>query len=284
MTFPDPLSEASKQQLAKQIEFFQALTSRAFDNAERILALNIQTTRATLDHTSGAVRQLAEARHPGDFAALGTQSQQQMEAVIAYGRKLMEITNKPATPAAAPQPEPAPKQAGPAPAQDTTAPDDHIDTAPPVMVAEPAAPDTPPEPLPDIAAAAEPEPAPEPEAPQAADPAPADDALTTLPPPLQAAPSAHPLAEADAEPVPAPAIPDARPTPIAQAVSEVAAMPLDIPHPAAVPVLEMGLDADAPIAIPAIAPVDATPPQVNSSPAPVEGGGPAKRTKGAKKR
>lgn len=277
MTFPDPLSEASKQQLAKQLEFFQALTSRAFDNAERILALNIETTRATLDHTSGAVRQLAEARHPRDFAALGAQSQQQMEAVIAYGRKLMEITNKPAAPAAAPQPEP--EQSAPAPAA-AAAPDEHIDTAPPVMVAEPATPA--PEPVLDTAAAAEPEPVPEPESAQAPDPAPAaDDALATLPPSLQAAPSTHPLGEADAEPVPAPAIPDARPTPIAQAVSEVAAMPLDIPHPAAMPVPE--LDA-APIAIPAIAPVDATPPQVNSSPAPAEGGGPAKRAKGAKKR
>lgn len=277
MTFPDPLSEASKQQLAKQLEFFQALTSRAFDNAERILALNIQATRATLDHTSGAVRQLAEARHPRDFAALGTQSQQQMEAVIAYGRKLMEITNKPAAPAAAPQPEP--EQSAPAPAAAAAAPEEHIDTAQPVMVAEPATPA--PEPVLDTAAAAEPEPVPEPEAPQAADPAPADDALTTLPPSLQAAPSAHPLGETDAEPVPAPAIPDVRPTPIAQAVSEVAAMPLDIPHPAAMPVPE--LDA-APIAIPAIAPVDATPSPVNSTPAPVEGGGPAKRAKGAKKR
>jgi phasin family protein len=261
MTLPDPLSEASKQQLAKQIEFFQALTSRAFDNAERILALNIQTTRATLDHTSGAVRQLAEARHPRDFAALGTQSQQQMEAVIAYGRKLMEITNKPVTPAAAPAPEPE---------QAAAAPDDHIDTAPPIMVAEPAAPA--PEPVQETAA--ETEPVPEPV--QAS----AGEAVDVAPPTSHVLPSTHPLGEADADPAPAPAL-GAKPTPIAQAVSEVTATPLDIPHPAAA--LAPEHDA-APIAIPAIAPVDAAPAHVNATPAPVEGGGPAKRAKGAKKR
>lgn len=259
MTFPDPLSEASKQQLAKQIEFFQALTSRAFDNAERILALNIQTTRATLDQTSGAVRQLAEARHPRDFAALGTQSQQQMEAVIAYGRKLMEITNKPVTPAPAPEPEQAAPAAAPAP-------DDHIDTAPPVMVAEPAAP----APVPVLEAAAESEP----------EPAQASAVTAAEPEPADVAPSAHPLGEADADPAPAPAI-AAKPTPIAQAVSEFTAAPLDIPHPAAA--LAPEPDA-APIAIPAVTPVDATPATRNATPTPVEGAGPAKRTRGAKKR
>jgi phasin family protein len=280
MTFPDPLSEASKQQLAKQIEFFQALTNRAFDNAERILALNIQATRATLDHTSGAVRQLAEARHPRDFAALGTQSQQQMEAVIAYGRRLMEITNKPVTPTPAPAPEPE-QAAAPAPAASAPAPDEHIDTAPPVMVAEPVAPapepvlETAAEPVLETAAEPEPEPA-RASAVPAAEPVPAD----VAPPAAHVPPSAHPLGEADADPAPVPAI-AAKPTRIAQAVGEIIAAPHGIPHPTAMPVPEP--DA-APIAIPAVAPVDATPAQRHSTPAPLEGGGPAKRTRGAKKR
>jgi phasin family protein len=116
MTLPDKFAEASKQQLATHIDFFQSLTSRMFENAERILALNLETTRATLDQSAGAARQLAAVREPRDLLALRAQSQQQVEAVMAYSRKLFEIANKPvAVPAAAP------------------ADDRHIDTAPPVV-------------------------------------------------------------------------------------------------------------------------------------------------------
>jgi len=121
MTLPDKFAEASKQQLATHIDFFQSLTSKMFENAERILALNLQTTRTTLDQATGAVRQLAAAREPQDLLALRAQSQQQVDAVLAYSRKLFEIANQPA--AAAPAPAPAPEA--------------HIATAPPVMVNEP---------------------------------------------------------------------------------------------------------------------------------------------------
>ena len=217
MTLPDKLSEASAQQLAKQIDFFQALTTRAFDNAERILALNIQTTRATLDQASGAVRQLAEARDPRDMFSLGNQSQQQMEALLAYGRKLMEITNKPAAAAEPVAPATAPASAAPAPA-----PEAHVVTAPPVFVSEPA---------PATASATAPAPAEEHAQPASA-----------------VAPSAHPMGEADPEPAPVMA---AKPKAIARAASKVAAAPADTPHPAASPMPEPG-----PVAMPAIAPVD----------------------------
>jgi phasin family protein len=245
MTFPDKLSDAGKQQLATHLDFFQSLTARMFENAERILALNIEATRNTLDQASGAARQLAAAKDPRDLLSLGNQSQQQVEAVMAYSRKLLEIANRPAsaatpaaTPAAAPAPAPAPAAA---PAADTAAPapEEHIQTAPPVMVAEPA-----------------PEPA--------AQAAPAHSATLA---------SEHPLGEADSAPAPAPAIP-AKATSIAEAASQVAAAPLEMPHPAASPVPDAG-----PVTIPAITPVDATP-------APAEAAAPPgpKRAKGARKR
>lgn len=229
MTFPDKVSEASKQQLATQIDFFQSLTSRMFENAERILALNIQATRTTLDQTSGAVRQLAAARDPRDLLALGAQSQQQIEAAMAYSRKLFEIANKPAvTPApaaAASAPAPAPAAAPTAAAASA----EHIDTAPPV-VASVDVPQAAPEPV----TAPEPEPEPAPTA------APAQSAIL---------PSKHPMGEADPEPAP---VVIAKAKPIAKAASEVAAAPVDTPHPAASPMPDAG-----PVAIPAITSVDA---------------------------
>lgn len=193
---------AARQQVATQLAFFQALTTRAFENAERILALNIQTTRATLDQTSGVVRQLATARDPRDLLALGAQSQQHLETAMAYSRKLFEITNKPAVPAS---PEPA---AAEAPAPVPVAP---IVTAPPVIVDEPVA-----------------QAAPAPTLDPAPEPGPVVSAIQ---------PSAHPMGEADPEP--APAMP-AKAKPIAKAASKVAAAPLDVPHPAASPMPEAG--------------------------------------------
>lgn len=243
MTLPDKFAEASKQQLASHIDFFQTLTSRMFENAQRILDLNLQTTRAALDQTTGVARQLAAARDPRDLLALRAQSQQQVESVLAYSRKLFEIANTPVA---------APELAAAAPV-----PEAKIDTAPPVVVAVPAmepAPAAEPEAASEPVAAA---PAPEP----ASEPEPAAESASA---PVIAA-SEHPLGEAD--PVPAPAI-KARAKPIAKAAGEVAAAPLDTPHPAASPMPESG-----PIIIPPIAPVEAGAP-----PAP-------KRTgKGSKKR
>lgn len=261
MTLPNKLSEAGKQQLAKQLDFFQALTNRAFENAERILALNIQATRATLEHTSGAVRQLAAARDPRDLLALGTQQQQQMEAAIAYGRKLMDITNSPA-PAAVADPAPASAAASspasaPTPAPAAPAAQAHIVTAPPVVasktVAEPVA-----APAPVAAAQAAPVPAPVPA------PAPAVSPILS---------SRHPMGEAD--PAPAPAI-KAKTRPIARAAGKVAAAPAVMLHPSAITLPEAG-----PIAMPVITPVDAKP-----EAAAFETGGPpqARRARGAKKR
>jgi len=229
MTFPDKFSEAGKQQLASQLAFFQTLTSRAFENAERILALNLQATRATLDQTSGAVRQLAAVRDPRDLLALGAHSQQQVETAMAYSRKLFEIASKPA-PVAQPASQPAP------------APEEHIVTATPVMVNEPVA-ETREEPVAAPVAEAAAEAVTEPMAAMEAEPEPAPSAI---------APSVHPLGEADPEPAPAVA---ADMTPIAAAVSQVAPPPAEALHPAASPIPDA-----APIAIASVDPVDAVPP------------------------
>jgi phasin family protein len=250
MTSPDKLAEAGKEQLASHIEFFQSLTSRMFENAERILALNLQTTRATLDQATGAARQLAAARDPRDLLALHAQSQQQVEAVMAYSRKLLEITNKPVA-AKAPAPAAAPERAT-EPAAEPAA-DQHIDTAPPVVVNVPAEEPTP-------AAVAE---TAAPEAAAAQPDAPAPSAIL---------PSEHPLGETDPTP---PRVIKARAKPIAKAASEVAAAPVDVPHPAASPMPDAG-----PIVIPPIAPVEAAAPHAEASAPAV----PKRAGKGGKKR
>lgn len=116
MTIPDKFSAASQQ----QIDFFQQLTSRAFENAERMVALNMATTRATID----------------------------------FSRQLFDMANKPADKPGPAAPA-APATARPAPAAASAPAADHIDTAAPVIVSEPV-----PEPVSTSAPAFAPEPEP----------------------------------------------------------------------------------------------------------------------------
>lgn len=100
-TLPDQLTAAGKQQLASQIAFFQRLSSEAFARASRVLALNVDTSRATLEQSASTVRQLLAVRDPRDLLALSAHAQQQMAAALAYSRQLFDIassTPAPSTP------------------------------------------------------------------------------------------------------------------------------------------------------------------------------------------
>ena len=128
-TLPEQLTAAGKTQLATQIEFFQKLSAQAFDSAERMLALNLSASRSTIEQSSAAVRQLMTVRDPRDLLALGMQTRQHTDAVMAYSRQLFEIASSVAVP-------PLAAAAAPAPA----ARDDSFATAHPIHVAEEAAP------------------------------------------------------------------------------------------------------------------------------------------------
>ena len=84
-------SEASAKQLDAQFNLFRALTGKAFDGAEKLVALNLDTTRAALEKSTALVRQVASAKDPRDLIAITGQTQSQFESVLAYGRQLFSI-------------------------------------------------------------------------------------------------------------------------------------------------------------------------------------------------
>ncbi len=143
-TLPEQFSAARKSQVEAQINFFQHAAASAVENAEKILALNLSTTRATMENSSAAVRQLLSAQDPRDLFALTTQSQASFERMLAYGRQLFSIAAtsqatllKQALPVVAP-PVPETPQPGASKVVPLFAPE-----APTALAPEPAAKSTP---------------------------------------------------------------------------------------------------------------------------------------------
>lgn len=90
-TLPEQFSAARKTQVEAQINFFQNYAAAAVENAEKIFALNLSTTRASMEKSSAAVRQLLSVQDPRDLLSLTTQTQQNFETLLAYGRQLFNI-------------------------------------------------------------------------------------------------------------------------------------------------------------------------------------------------
>jgi phasin family protein len=112
-TFPEQFSEARKSQLDAQFNLIRSFTGRAFDSAEKIIALNFDASRASLEKSSALVRQIMAVKDPRDLFALTREGQSQFDSVMAYGRQLFGIVAAPAVSAA---PEAAPALDAPAPA------------------------------------------------------------------------------------------------------------------------------------------------------------------------
>jgi phasin family protein len=55
------------------------------------MALHFDATRSTLEQSSALLRQVAAARDPRDFFALASQTQAQIDSVLAYQRKLFGV-------------------------------------------------------------------------------------------------------------------------------------------------------------------------------------------------
>ncbi len=89
-TLPEQFSAASKSHIQAQLDFFASFGARAFDGAARLVALNIETGRAAVDHSSAALKQLAAMRDPRDLLAL-TGTAPDFSAAMAYGSQWLGI-------------------------------------------------------------------------------------------------------------------------------------------------------------------------------------------------
>jgi phasin family protein len=87
----DQLTAVRQAQWEAQLDMFRTLSSRALDSAGQIAALNMRTSRASVEQAADTLKHVLEARQPGDLLALGSAAQEQWQALFSYGRELFGL-------------------------------------------------------------------------------------------------------------------------------------------------------------------------------------------------
>jgi len=80
-----------RPQWEAQLDAFHTLTTRALDSAEQLFALNMKTSRASMEQATGTLHQMLHATDARDLFAIGTQAQDQWQHMFSYSRELLGI-------------------------------------------------------------------------------------------------------------------------------------------------------------------------------------------------
>lgn len=92
--FQEQISAATKANFESQLALVTALTGKAFDSVEKLIALNMNTAKAALDETTAHTQQLMTAKGPQELFSLNaSKAQPGAEKALAYGRELMGIAS-----------------------------------------------------------------------------------------------------------------------------------------------------------------------------------------------
>lgn len=89
----ETFSAATKSQLEAQFQILTTLASTAVDSAEKVIALNLNTTKASVEKSSAAAKQLLAITDPKEFFTLGTAQPPSFDSLLAYGRALYSIAS-----------------------------------------------------------------------------------------------------------------------------------------------------------------------------------------------
>ncbi|GJJ00930.1 hypothetical protein RugamoR64_14680 [Duganella rhizosphaerae] len=76
-----------------QFKIFNTFASTAVDSAEKVIALNISTTKASVEKSSAAAKKLLEAKDPREFFSLSSAEPASFDSLLAYGRELYSIAS-----------------------------------------------------------------------------------------------------------------------------------------------------------------------------------------------
>ncbi len=89
---PEQFSNVAKTNLETQLDLFTNLTSKAFESWEKVVDLNLNVAKASLEDSSITARQLLTAKDPQEFFSMSAaQAQPTAAKAIAYGRHLAGI-------------------------------------------------------------------------------------------------------------------------------------------------------------------------------------------------
>jgi phasin family protein len=91
---PEQFSAASKANFEAQLALLSALTAKSFESVEKVMGLNLDIARASLEESSAAAKQLLTARDPQEWMSLAAaQAQPNADKALAYGRNLANIAS-----------------------------------------------------------------------------------------------------------------------------------------------------------------------------------------------
>ncbi|MYM95647.1 phasin family protein [Duganella vulcania] len=89
----EQFSAATKSQLEAQFKIFNTFASTAVESAEKVIALNISTTKASVEKSSAAAKKLLGAKDPREFFSLSAAEPASFDNLLAYGRELYSIAS-----------------------------------------------------------------------------------------------------------------------------------------------------------------------------------------------
>lgn len=88
----DQISVATKANLDANLALYTSLASKTFENMEKLISLNINAVKASMEETAAATRQVLTAKDPQEFFALvSSQGKPNFEKAISYGSHLANI-------------------------------------------------------------------------------------------------------------------------------------------------------------------------------------------------
>lgn len=93
-SFQEQFSSNAKAAFESQLAAFNALTSKAFEGTEKMIALNLAATKASVQESTASAKQLFAAKDAQEFFAVAaSQAQPGAEKATSYGRHLSEIVS-----------------------------------------------------------------------------------------------------------------------------------------------------------------------------------------------
>lgn len=91
---PEQFSAASKANFEAQLSLITALTNKAFEGVEKIVDLNLNVAKASLEESNSAAKQFLAAKDAQEWLSLAAaQAQPNAEKALAYGRHLAGIAS-----------------------------------------------------------------------------------------------------------------------------------------------------------------------------------------------
>ncbi|MFZ1181046.1 MAG: TIGR01841 family phasin [Herbaspirillum sp.] len=91
-SYQDQFSTATKTHFQAQLDLINTLTTKAFEGVEKIIELNLNAARASLEESSAAAKQFAAINDPQELLAMAqAQAQPAAEKAAAYSRHLVSI-------------------------------------------------------------------------------------------------------------------------------------------------------------------------------------------------